>query len=177
MQGLKQFSIPFKGLNFEIHQFSFKVDDIFFQEFEDSPITSGSLISNLSFEKKPDHLILDFETLGTIKTECDRCTADINLPLTSNFSLIIKFDDDEREEDHIIYIAPESHEINVAQFIYEQIILSLPLMKIYDCDFDDPIPCNEEILNILDRKVEDETEEKINPLGDALKNLKITKSK
>jgi len=174
MQGLKQFSIPFKGLNFEIYNYSLEVDKKFFQEFEESPVKNGNLISQLSLERKSDHLILDFFTEGTIQTDCDRCTAKIDLPIASEFSIIVKFDEDEREEEEIIYIAPESHEINVASIIYEQIILSIPLIKVFDCDLLDPLPCNEDILNILDKG--DEKEEVINnPLEEAFKNLKITK--
>jgi len=175
MQGLNQFSIPYKGLNFEVYNYSFDVNQQFFEAFEESPLKNGLLKTQLTFEKKSDHLILDFNTKGTIETECDRCTAKIDLPLTSEFSLIIKFDEDEREEEEVVYISPEHHNINVAHYIYEHIILSIPLIKVFDCDLLDPEPCNQEVLNILDG--EEEVEVKNNPLEEAFKNLKITKQK
>lgn len=175
MQGLKRFSIPFKGLNFEVYKYVFEVDNQFFRAFEESPYSEGNLQTQIILEKKSDHLILDFSTQGTIGTDCDRCTANIDLPISSVFSIIIKFDEDEREEEEVIYISPESHEINVARIIYEQIILSIPLIKVFDCDLLNPEPCNQDILKILDS--EPETEVKNNPLEDAFKNLKITKPK
>lgn len=175
MQGLKQFSIQFKGLDFDVHNYSFQVNQQFFDAFEESPLKNGLLKSMLTLEKKSDHLILDFETNGTVETECDRCTAKIDLPITSEFSLIIKFDEEEREEEEVVFISPETHEINVAPFIYEHIILSIPLIKVFDCDLIDPEPCNQDVLDILDG--EEEIEVKNNPLEEAFKNLKITKQK
>jgi len=173
MRSLKQFSIPYKGLNFDINEYSFDIDQHFFKEFEESPVKNGNLVSELTLERKSDHLILDFNTSGTIETDCDRCTAKVDLPISSEFSIIVKFDENEREEEEIIYISPESHELNVASIIYEQIVLSIPLIKVFDCDLLDPIPCNEDILNILDTEPEEEVAN--NPLEDAFKNLKITK--
>ena len=179
MQGLRHFSIPIKGLDYEKHTYSFVLNQAYFEAFDDSPISEGQLESNLELDKKHDHLVLDFKTKGTVKTECDRCTALIDLPIESELSFIVKYDVNEREEDEVVFIHPESHELNMAQFIYEQIILSLPLIKVFDCDDVEPLPCNQEILNILDQEIEDkEVVETINnPLGDALKNLKITKTK
>ena len=45
----------------------------------------------------------------------------------------------------------------MAKYIYEYIVLSLPLIKVYDCENDDPLPCDEELLERLE--VED-TEDK-----------------
>ena len=43
MQGLKQFSIPYKGLNFDVYNYSFEVNQQFFNAFEDSPLKNGNL--------------------------------------------------------------------------------------------------------------------------------------
>ena len=174
MQALRQFSIPFKGLKNGTHEYEFDIDENFFKEFEDSPIELASLKARLELEKKNDHFILYFEADGTIQTECDRCTATIDLPMDFDFEYIVKFDEDEREEDEVVYIHPESHHIHVGPMLYEQILLAIPLIKVYDCQDEDPVPCNEKVLEILNSEEEGEIN---NPLGDVLKDLKITKTK
>ncbi len=176
MQVLRQYSIQFKGLKFGNHKFEFDISDFFFKEFPDSLIKQGQLKTVLELERKSDHLVLIFNTSGKVKTECDRCTAGIDLPLDFSYEYIIKFDEDEREEDEIIYIHPESHDLKLSSMIYEQIILALPIIKVYNCEDDEPKPCNEKVLAIL-YKDSIEEEKVNNPFGEVLKDLKITKTK
>jgi uncharacterized metal-binding protein YceD (DUF177 family) len=179
MQALRHFSIPFKGLKIGTHKYEFEILNSFFNEFEASPISKGNIKVELNLERKHDHLILEFEAFGYVNTDCDRCTANINLPLDYSFQYIIKYDENEREEDEIVFINPERHEINVAALIYEQTILALPIVKVYDCQDTNPEPCNQEVLKVLYRESEDEVSEEVknNPFGDVLKDLKITKTK
>jgi uncharacterized metal-binding protein YceD (DUF177 family) len=172
MQALRQFSIPLKGLKNGEHNYAFNIDKTFFACFESAPIGEGQLTAELSLEKKSDHIILDFWIEGSIRTECDRCTALIDLPIESEHEIIVKYSDEEKEEDEIVYIPNDAHELNVASLIYELIILAIPMIKVYDCDIEEPRPCNEEILSILSAQ----TKESKSPLGDALKNLKLDKN-
>ena len=169
MQVLEQFSIPLKGLKNGIHQFVFQIDKNFFSSFDKSPVNKGQLEAKLNLEKKSDHIILNFITRGYVKTECDRCTALINLPLVSEFEAIVKYREEPGDDGDVIYIMIDEHQLNVAKLIYEQIILSIPLIKSYNCRSESPKPCNEKVLGILSK----DTEISANPLGDALKNLKI----
>jgi len=169
MQALRQFSIPLKGLKNGKHNYAFEIGKTFFTHFESSPVEDGKLNAEISLDKKSDHIILDFLIEGTVKTECDRCTALIDLPINSEQEIIVKFSDEEKEEGEIIFISNDAHEINIASLIYELIILAIPIIKVFDCETTDPRPCNEEILSILSAK----TKESKNPLGDALKNLKL----
>ncbi len=172
MQALRQFSIPIKGLDFATYNYSFVVDAVFFEQFPDSPYKNGNLKVEVELDKKSDHIILEFVTDGTLRTECDRCTAEIDFPVsTDDYEMIIKYDENERDEGEVAFIHPESHELNVAKYIYDHIILSTPLIKVFDCYSIDPRPCNENVLALLDQDTEKEP--KNNPLGDALKDFKI----
>ena len=172
MQALRQFSIPIKGLKTGLHEFKFEIDQDFFKSFENSPVKSGLLNCVLAFDKKDDHILLNFETSGSVKTTCDRCTSQIDLPISSEYEIIVKYGEENNELEEVYYLEPDAHEINVASLIYEQIVLALPLIKVYDCEVDEPRPCNFDILSILS----EESEAASNPLGDALKNLKIDKN-
>ena len=178
MDALREFSIPIKGLNNGKREFQFKIDNNFFKNFEGSQIEEGEFDVHLIFDKKDSFIELTFDFDGTIQAECDRCTASINLPYGDSHFLMVKYSiEDQAEDAEIVYISPETSHLNVAQYIYEFITISIPFHKTYDCENDNPKPCDLDILNrftLLTTEVEkkevEETEDKKNPFND-LKNL------
>ncbi len=175
MDPLLPFTIPVKGLRHGVHQYDFQIDRSFFEQFEASPIAEGQVEMTLYFDKRPEMYVLEFEFEGKVRVECDRCTAAIDLPIEDSQQLLVKFSDVEMpEEAEVIYVNPEITHFSVAQYAYEYICLALPMIKTYDCEDDDPVPCNQEMLRYLNAK--EGTSEKSNPEGgnsvwDALKNL------
>jgi uncharacterized protein len=179
MDALKEFSIPIKGLNNGKREFQFKIGSKFFKNFEGSQIEEGEFDVHLIFDKKDSFIELTFDFDGTIRTECDRCTASINLPYGDSHFLMVKYTIEDQEEDaEIVYISPETSHFNVSQYIYEFISISIPFHKTYDCENDDPRPCDLDILkrfNLLTTETPkaeevEEKEDKKNPFND-LKNL------
>lgn len=172
MQALKQFSLPIKGLKIGFHNYTFNLDNQFFAEFEQSPITDSNLKAKLEVEKKSDHLALVLEFTGTVSTDCNRCTDNIDFPLESNTDILVKYDVNEREEDEIIYIHPDAPEFNCAKFIYDMVILAIPMTT--TCDDILNKDCNPDIIARLNGDDQEEIEEEVkNPLSEALKNLKL----
>jgi len=170
MASLNNFSIPVRGIKSGLHQFKFHLDSSFFSEFEDSLIEEGKVDVLLDFDKRPDMFVLDVEVQGTVKAECDRCLADINLPIDGQFQLIIKLSDHESEVDEVVYLPAETTEINVAKYIYEFVGLSVPMMKTYDCQSDNLPPCDQAVLTRLEQEEKDQKETK-NPIWDELNKL------
>ena len=156
MSVLKVFTIPLLGLKTGMHEYDFEVKSDFFAEFEGSPISEANFEVKLFFDKCPDEMmVLIFTYQGTTTTECDRCLAEIQLPVKGEEQLVVKFADQAREEVEVVYLLKGTPEINVARYIYEFIILSLPIIKVYDCEDEDPLPCDEAMLDKLDAINED----------------------
>ncbi len=170
MASLNNFSIPVRGIKSGLHQFKFHLDSTFFTEFEDSLIGESDVDILLDFDKRPDMFVLDVDVQGTVKAECDRCLADIHLPVDGQFQLIIKLSDHESEVDEVVYLPAETTEINVAKYIYEFVGLSVPMMKIYDCQNDNPPPCDQAVLKRLEQEEEDQKATN-NPIWDELNKL------
>lgn len=178
MGNLKEFSLPIKGLKNGVHEYNFDIQEDFFNNFENTPIEKGEFKVHLTFDKRDSFFELVFEIDGTIRTECDRCTAGISLPVSDSQYLTVKYSIEEREEDaEVVYITPEASKLNVAKYIYEFICLSIPFHKVYDCENDDPQPCDFDVLNLISPDVtpsvqeeEKESEKKKNPFDD-LKNM------
>ena len=109
MDPLITYSIPVKGLHNGIHQFEFQIDRFFFENFENSPIADGAVSLKLEFDKRYDMFVMQFHLEGTVRTQCDRCAADIDLPILDDQRLLAKLShEEEAEEADVIFINPEN---------------------------------------------------------------------
>ena len=169
MSNLNHFSIPVSGLKNGLHQFDFQVDKQFFDHFESSLIKDGKFDVRLFFDKRPDMLVLDFNFEGYACTDCDRCLAPIQLPLKGENQLLVKYAEEPAEEAEVVYIQHGEPILNVARFVYEYICLAIPMIKVYNCEDEDPSVCNEENLQYLER--EEEGEDSQSSIWDELKKL------
>ena len=118
MDALKEFSIPFQGLKNGIHQFEYQIDSSFFSNFEDSALTNAQFDIYLELEREVNMLVLHFKFTGTMVTECDRCLENINMPMEGAQQLMVKFSEEEKEEeDDFVYIHPKANELNITTYI------------------------------------------------------------
>jgi uncharacterized metal-binding protein YceD (DUF177 family) len=132
MEQFSAFLIPFIGLKDGIHHFDFKVDKTFFEGFDFLDFQNAMVAVDLVFEKKPTLLELNFSAKGQVKVSCDITTEFFDLPIDTVFRLVVKFGSLENHDDYEILILPHgSHEIQVAQYIYEMIVLSVPQKKVH----------------------------------------------
>ena len=174
MDALQQFSLPIKGLRDGFSEYEFQINRDFFNCFEDSLIENGAIDVQFTIEKRPDFFELMFDLKGTVKANCDRCLTEIDLPIESEERLLLKYSEQEMEEElEVIYVSPDASHFNIAKYIYEFISLSVPMVKIYDCQADEPIPCDQEMLKRLQGPEESKSEENDNPAWDSLKNIKF----
>lgn len=152
MSGLVPFTLPLKGLRTGIHAFQFTIGASFFQEFEQSLVQEGALTVKLELDKQPNMFVLNFDLAGVVDTECDRCLAAIQLPVATQQQLLVKLSEEapeDAEDPEVLYLHPETSELNVASYIYEYTILAIPMIKVYNCAAAEPRPCNQELLDLL----------------------------
>jgi len=169
MSFLKQFVIPFKGLLDGHHEYEFHLDAQFFKEFEASPIHESDLTANVRLNKHLDLMTVQLKLEGWVRETCDRCLADINLPLTRTYDLVFKREEGESEDPDLILLSPDAHEFSLAGILYEYACLSVPLSKIYNCAKSVPKPCNEDVLKHISTEIDINDS---NPIWDVLKNIK-----
>jgi len=150
MNALDHFSIPYKGLGIGLHQFTFEVDNSFFAAFDDAVLSNGVFVAKLDLDKRSDHSIMNFQIAGHTNTNCDRCLADIDLPVEGSYTLHLKFSEEVSEDDEIVFVHPDVSIINVAKYIYDVIGVSLPMTKVYDCENDEEPRCNNKVLGLLE---------------------------
>lgn len=146
MHALEHFSIPVSGLRNGTHEYDFRIDTAFFQCFPESPIKDGDVAVHFIFDKQNDMYVLNFQLEGTVRTACDRCLEEFSLPIEADEMLLVKFDEKEWEDADIIYVLRDTPKLNVARYIYEFIILAVPIAKTHD-DADEA--CDPEMLKYL----------------------------
>ncbi|MDT0648343.1 DUF177 domain-containing protein [Zunongwangia sp. F260] len=174
MRRLAAYTIPFVGLKLGKHQFEYDIDNEFFDHFEYDEFNSVDVKIELLFEKKTTMMELTFKASGTVNVDCDITNEPYDQPIDSSLFLVIKFGNEYNDEDEDLLIIPHGeYEVNVQQYIYELIVLSLPIKRVHPGVEDGTL--KSDVLDKLEElsidKKEKNNEEDIDPRWDKLKNL------
>ncbi|HMQ44050.1 YceD family protein [Mariniflexile maritimum] len=175
MKPLKEFTIPFVGLKLGKHLFEYKIENPFFEYFEYEEFNNVNVDVNVVLDKKTTLLELNFKMSGFVNVNCDVTNEPYNQPIENAFDLVVKFGDEYNDEDTDILIVPHgTYEINIQQYIYELIVLAVPIKRIHPGVEDGTL--DSDILKKLEElspklKEEKDTEEEIDPRWNTLKKL------
>ena len=126
------YNIDIFKLSNRSHQYDFGFDDGFFDMFEDSLVTKGNGNVNLNLLKSDSFMELKFEITGKIELVCDRSLEPFWFDIDLKNKLLLKFGDDWEEiSDEILMMPRNEQRLNVAQYIYEFIGVSIPMKKLH----------------------------------------------
>jgi uncharacterized protein len=173
MHPLIEYQIPVKGLKSGSHSFVFQVDESFFYNFQNTILERGQFKVTLVLEKRPEMMLMQFDMDGFMETECDRCLVPIKLPIHQTHEMIVKFEQDLDVDDiDVIFLPPETNHFDISNLVYELLLLSVPMIKTYNCEDDNPPPCNQSMLKHLYRpaNAKDDGEQQ-DPTWDILKDI------
>jgi uncharacterized metal-binding protein YceD (DUF177 family) len=132
MKALKAYTIPFIGLKVGEHHFDYQIDNTFFQNFEYDEFNSVNVKIDLNFEKKSTLLELYFSAEGSVNINCDITNEPYDQSINDQFKLVVKLDNEYNDDNEDILIVPHGeYEINVAQYIYELIVLAVPAKRVH----------------------------------------------
>lgn len=175
MKPLKEYDIQFVGLKLGKHHFEYQIDKKFFEHFEYEDFNDVDVKVNLLFEKKATLLELDFEVSGAVNVNCDTCNEPYDQSIEDDFNLVVNFGDEYNDENENILIIPHGeYEINVAQYIYELIILAMPIKRIHPGIEDGSLKSEilEKLKALSPKNLEEKEEsEEIDPRWNTLKKL------
>lgn len=175
MNVLNEFKIQFSGLKLGEHEFDLVADNRFFEAIGNPSGHSGEVKISLTLLKQPHMLELMFDMNGWLNSECDRCSAPYKFPVSTTAKLYVKIgsltgDDGESElDDNIVTLSQEAHEVDVAQYVFENIVLALPLRSVPCEDLGQTDLCDHDVLARLNQHAPTKAH---NPMWDALNNLK-----
>lgn len=181
MKEFKTYAIPFVGLKIGEHKFEFDIDHTFFALFDYHEFNHAQVKVDLTLIKKANMLELAFEIEGKVNVDCDVTMEAFNLPISNHIELVVKFGQDYEEVNEELVILPHGeYQIEVQQYIYEAIVLSLPAKRVHpgveDGTLDSPIldkldELQPTSLAEKEEQKENEIEEEIDPRWEKLKDL------
>jgi uncharacterized metal-binding protein YceD (DUF177 family) len=177
MKDLKEFNIQFVGLKEGKHEFKYSIDNKFFEAFNFDEYVSSSIEVSLSFVKKSTLFELIFIAEGSVEVPCDVTNELYNQEIDSELPLVVNFGPEFNDDNEEILILPhEAYEFNVAQFIYEMIVLAVPNKRVHPKVLDGTMESEalKKLRELQIKKVK--TVEITDPRWDKLKNL-ITEKK
>ena len=132
MKLANEFLIPFVGLKVGKHQFEFQINNTFFDRFDYNEYESSDIKVNLVLEKKSTMLELNFKHNGTVNVPCDLTNELFDLPIKAKLKLVVQFGEEFNNDNEELLILPHGEfQIDVAQYIYEMIVLSVPFKRVH----------------------------------------------
>jgi uncharacterized metal-binding protein YceD (DUF177 family) len=170
MDKLRNYDVSFSGLKNGKHEFKYEIDKEFFQLFDtEQEFTNPRIAVDVLLDKHTTFLEFEIKIHGLVELVCDITNDNFDHPIENQIRVLVKFGEeyDDSEED-VITIPATDHAFNIAQLIYENVMLSIPMKKISPNVSDEDL----EILEKFSPKESEEEEHKGDPRWDALKKLK-----
>ncbi len=183
MSRRREFEIAFVSLKPGVHHYSYSVNDKFFETFQQQDFRHCKANIKLTLDKKSSFMLLKFEIGGTLEVTCDRCNSNLPLELWDEFNITVKMVEEpalmnEQEEDpDMYYIAQGDSHVDIGNWIFEFINLTIPMQKACEYDKMDGPHCNPSALDLL-KKMEPKKIEikKENPIWKGLEKFKDLES-
>lgn len=167
----KSYIIPFAGLPTGRHLYDFIIGDAFFEKIDNSEIKKADLRLDLTLNKRSEMIVLDFYVHGTVKTLCDRCNESFDLEVSGNNQLVVKIGGEVSSNEDILSISSAETEIDISEYVYEYIILSLPIKRVHPDNKKGEITCDKEAMKVYNKYVQQEQIKTTDPRWEKLKGL------
>jgi len=173
----KGYSIPFSGLKQGKHKFDYTIDNTFFESFEYNEFNNVAINVAVELNKMSTMLELEMKANGIVNVNCDVSSEPYDQDISSELELVVKFGDEFNDENEEILIIPHGeHQVNIAQYIYEMLVLAVPSKRLHPGVLDGTLQSKAvDKLNELQPREEKENKEDTDPRWDALKKLKTDK--
>jgi len=154
------FIVPLNGLAQGRTEFRRSVGKEFFERFENSEILDAGLEVDIVVEKSGRFIGVDCGIDGDVTVTCDRCLADLVIPVQTGFSLSVKFGDTDSDGDmegdrEVVVLPVTDTDLDLGQTVYDYICLSLPVQRVHEDG-----GCDPETLRYLGSEDEEELDKK-----------------
>lgn len=176
MKVTNEFLIPFIGLKLGKHQFDYQLNKKFFEAYDYHEFEDCDIKVHIVLEKKSTMLELAFRHSGTVHLPCDLTNEMFDLPVKGKINLVVQFGEAFNNDNEELLILPHGeHQIDVSQYIYEMVALSVPTKRIHPGVKDGSLKTAalEKLkdLSVNEHKKENKEEENTDPRWDQLKKL------
>lgn len=133
-----------KEITGEIRYFDFDLNNEYFAKIDSPEVRKGQLTAKLAVQKKNNLYELRFAIEGHVRIPCDRCLDEMEQPIRYTDTIQVKFGPTYAEENETVVVPESEGSINIAWFIYEFIVLNIPMKHVHA-----PGECNKTVVNKL----------------------------
>lgn len=150
MSKFEPYNIKLKDLKNPTEVFEYDITDDFFKKI-DSPeheVEKGRVKAKVTVIKKEKIFEMNFEIDGTVLVPCNRCLDDMEIPVNYKEKLKVKFGQSFSEENETVIVPESEGAINIAWFLYEFIVVSIPIKHVHA-----PGECNKTMVSKLKRHI------------------------
>lgn len=179
MDKIKNYDVQFSGLKEREHQFSFEIKQSFFDLFTfEQDFQNPNLKIELNLNKKSTFLELNLRAEGLVTLICDITNEPYQQSIKGTMDVLVKFGDEYDDSDDEVLVIPHGdYKINIAQLIFELVLLNIPLKHVRpDIDTEEMLEALELLEEYEPHAQEENLEEEVNekdndPRWDKLKKL------
>jgi len=172
---VKAFSVNIIGLSYKAHEFEYEFGSAFFEKYGNDLVSDGTFSANVVLDKHETFIDAAFKIKGEAKLICDRSLEPFDFPIDIKTRIMFKYGEEEAElSDEIIIISRDRVSLELGQYMYEFISLSIPIKKIHpkfrqpdDDDYE-----GEGKLIYTSETESSEEEKEVDPRWEILKKLK-----
>ena len=147
---LRAYKIAFRGLGEGRHVFDFVLDKSFFDCFEATKGTEGTVNAKVVIMKSLLLMEVEIQIDGVVKAVCDRCLGELDLPVSGRMQVV----------------TPEDDFLDMGAYLYEAYMLNYPMRVVHEEG-----GCDEGMQEMLREYVKDENNKQTDPRWDELKKL------
>lgn len=169
----KEFFIPFSGLKLGKHEFEYEIDNTFFESFGYQEFNGAQIKVTAILNKMNNMMELELDSEGNVNVDCDVTGEAFDQSIASELKLVIKFGETYDDENDEILILPHGeYQFNIAQYVYEMLVLAVPQKRVHPGVLDGSLQSDVlDKLEELQPKEKKESSENIDPRWDDLKKL------
>jgi uncharacterized metal-binding protein YceD (DUF177 family) len=176
MKVLNEYLIPFVGLKIGKHQFDYQINKKFFDEFSFDEFENCDIKVDVVLDKKTTFLELNFKHKGTVNLPCDVSGEQFDLPIKGKLKLVVQFGEAfNNDNDELLILPHGEHQIDISQYIYEMVVLSIPFKRVHPGIKDGTLKTASadkiNAIKVNDFKEVNKKEDEIDPRWDKLKQL------
>lgn len=134
----KRYEIDVFKLKNGRYTYNFKVEDDFFEKFENSPVSGGKGDITIDLDKQENMIHASISISVAVPLICDRSLKDFSYLVEERKEIVYKYGEQEEEiDDELIVITRNTQRIDLSQLIYEFICIALPMRRIHPDHADD----------------------------------------
>ena len=139
---MKRYIIDAQTLQQQSFEFDLEVGMELFETMEVADISGADYkFRVVGTRLTTNKLEIEIEGEGSVVTQCDRCLDDVTIEAEAAGVMVVYFGDEAVPFDGEEVTLQRGDELSIAQFVYDSIMLDLPIIRAHD-----PKDCNPEML-------------------------------